>query len=250
MYFISDLDKTLIFSGYQEGICVEKYNDRNITFMTQNGFNLLQEVLQNVVFIPCTMRNLHQTLRIDFIFKYNPKYMICTNGCEIYINGKLDKNWENIVRKKILVEEILNLQKQVDNLRLKHLIENRSVSDFFLALKFNTTHLDEELKILRQIIPNTYNIQQDKHKIFLLNKSIDKSNAINYLKENYLIEDKIVVAGDSKADENMTKLSYVKAFIPKHATFKNKKAIQTKQEGILATEEILTNIIKESKIIF
>lgn len=246
MYFISDLDKTLIFSGYPNEKCIEKYNERNITFMTQKGFSLLQEVLNNVIFIPCTMRNLHQTNRIDFIHNYNPKYIICTNGCEIYIDGKLDKNWENLVREKISIKEILNLQKQVDNLNL-NIIENRSVNDFFLALKFTTANLDKEIEILRKVIPSTYNIQQDKYKIFLLNKTIDKSNAIDYLKNNYLLDDKIIVAGDSKADENMTKLSYVKAYIPKHATFDNEKAIKTKQEGILATEEILTNILKECK---
>ena len=192
------------------------------------------------------MRNLKQTNRICFIPNYNPKYMICTNGCEIYIDGELDKEWEKIVRSKISVEEILSLQNKVNNLGLD-IIENRSVNDFFLALKFKTTHLEKEIEILQKVIPNTYVIQQDKIKLFLLNKTIDKSNAIDYLKEKYLVNDKIVVAGDSQADENMTKLSYVKAFIPKHATFKNTKALKTQQEGILATEEILQNVLKECK---
>lgn len=243
MYFISDLDKTLIFSGYTDEKCVEKYQNRDITFMTKKGFQLLQEVFQKVTFIPCTMRNINQTNRIDFIKNYNPKYMICTNGCEIYINGILDENWNSQVREKISVNEILNLQKIVEKTDLD-ILENRNVNNFFLALKFNKTDLNNEIEYLKNIIPSHYNIQQDKHKIFLLNKLIDKSNAIHYLKNKYLDNENIIVAGDSNADENMTKLSYVKAYIPKHATFENKKAYRTESEGIMSTEEILKQILK------
>lgn len=243
-YFISDLDKTLIFSGHPECKCVEKYQDRDITFMTEKGFNLLKEVFQKTVFIPCTMRNINQTNRIDFIREYNPKYMICTNGAEIYIDGVLDEFWNKEMKKLVSKQEILDLQEKVNDLNFD-LIENRNVNDFYIALKFKTTHLDKELDVLRKIVPNDYNIQQDGIKVFLLNKKIDKSNAIIYLIEKYNLKGKYFVAGDSNADSKMCNLNFVNSFIPNHATFEAPNAYKSKNEKLLATEEILNKILLE-----
>lgn len=246
MYLFSDLDKTLIFAGYPEEKCVEQYQERNITFMTEKAHTLLEEVLNSLTFIPCTMRSLTQTNRIYFIRDYKPKYMICTNGAEIFIDGKLDTNWEKLMRERISEEKTLEIQKLIDSLGLD-LIENRNVNGFYLALKFKTNKLDNEMKIISEILPDDYVIQQDKIKIFVLPKTINKAFAITYLKDTYLDKKEILVAGDSNADEAMTKLDYVTAFIPAHATFKNEKAIRTKLDGITSTEELLTNILNKIK---
>lgn len=243
-YFISDLDKTLIFSGHPECKNVEKYQGREITFMTKKSYELFHKLLKVAMFIPCTMRSLSQTTRIDFVREYNPKYMICTNGAEIFINGELDKNWDNEMKKLVSKEEILDLQEKVDNLNLD-LVENRNVNDFYIALKFKTTHLDKELELLREIVPECYNIQQDGIKVFLLNKLIDKSNAIIYLIEKENLKGTYFVAGDSNADKKMCNLTFTKNYIPKHATFESSNAYKTKQEKIFATEEILEQILLE-----
>ena len=41
------------------------------------------------------MRNINQTLRVNFIRDYKPKIIICTNRDQIYIDGKLNKVWDN-----------------------------------------------------------------------------------------------------------------------------------------------------------
>ena len=143
-YFISDLDKTLIFAKKEKYNMddnllksAEKYENRDVTFMTYKSNELLKKVLNMYHFIPCTMRNITQTLRVDFVREYNPKYIICTNGAEIYIDGKLDEFWDNEMKKLVTKEEIINLQEKVNNLNLD-LVENRNVNDFYLALKFKT----------------------------------------------------------------------------------------------------------------
>lgn len=256
MYFVSDLDKTLIFSNkendlnIQDFICVEHYDDGGeITYMTRQGFELFNEVLSKSIFIPCTMRNLRQTLRIAPIKEYNPKYIICTNGCEIYIDGELDVEWEDKVRSLIPKNETLSLVNKIESQGLSY-IECRNVNDFYIAIKYeksfiNSKDFKKEISIIRNIIPSNYNFQQDKHKIFLLNKCVDKANAIDYLKNKYLEDEGILVAGDSNADEMMTKLDYVKAFIPCHATFQNEYAYRTFNRGIASTKELLLEVLKE-----
>ena len=60
--FITDLDRTIIHSKNPDYTCVEKYNDREITFMTEKSLIGLKELLskEDFVFIPCTMRKFHK----------------------------------------------------------------------------------------------------------------------------------------------------------------------------------------------
>ena len=240
-YFISDLDRTLIFAGYPEQKVVEYIGERKITYMTPKSYDLMQEVLHKTTFIPCTMRNLHQTDRVQFIRDYAPQYMICTNGAEIFIDGELDMEWDKIVRESVSKEEINNLHAFVETLDLD-LVENRNVNEFYLALKFRTKDLDKEIALLKKVIPSTYNIQQSDFKVFLLPKAINKANAIDYLREKYQFED-IYVAGDSEADRKMTLLPYVKAYVPAHATFEAPNAFRTEAEDIESTEELLEHLL-------
>ena len=96
IFFITDLDRTIIHSKHIGYKCVEKLGDREITYMTDYAYEKLHELLkrEEFMFIPCTMRNINQTLRVDFIRSYNPKIIICTNGAQIYIDGKLDEIWD------------------------------------------------------------------------------------------------------------------------------------------------------------
>ena len=63
MLFFSDLDKTLVYSGYPDHVCVERCEDKEITYMTSRAVDLFNGLisLENMTFIPCTLRSYEQT---------------------------------------------------------------------------------------------------------------------------------------------------------------------------------------------
>lgn len=245
-YFVTDLDRTIIHSKNPTFKCVEKMGDREITYMTDKSYSLLQELLPKVEFIPCTMRNLKQTLRVDFIRKYSPKYIICTNGAQIYIDDKLDETWDNYMRSLLKENEVNNIISKIEKLNLNAL-EIRNIEGFYVALKFNTIEdATNSLERLRGVVGTEYVVLQSRVKVFLINEKIDKANALNYLKEKYNFEH-IHTARDSIYDMKFTGLDYVYSYLPKHAEFNHPKAYISEKDGIEATDSILQAILDNLK---
>lgn len=262
--FFSDLDKTLLMSGFPNEKCVEyktvlaTYENNilvdevknKITFMTEKGFNLMQEVLKKVLFIPTTMRNLEQTKRIDWIREYNPKYIICSNGCEIYVNGEKDEDWEAFVR-----DEISSWQVKQDNDRGRFIedfevIECRNVNGYYFVWKLNHTITEQDKRVLKLFCPYDFRLQIDGKKAFFLPKQFNKAKAIEFLLEKYNLKGNIFVAGDSEADKEMLELPYVHSFIPKHSKLQlNKKDVYiSENEFLKGSEDIIKEILKEANV--
>lgn len=242
--FISDLDGTLVYSKEPNHICIEKKGDKEITYITKSSISKLDTLLNKVEFIPCSMRSKEQINRIDFIRKYNPKYMIACNGASIYINGEKDEKWEQHIRSIVPQSEIENLIKEVERLNLPTtLIYN--VEDYFLAISFSTK---EEASFyvdkIKYLAPsNDYLVYSINRKIYFINKNINKAFAVDYLNKYYDLGN-IHTAGDTLVDKYFTSLSYVQAYLPKHVEFSNNKAFITKSSGINALDELLDELLK------
>lgn len=241
-YFVTDLDKTIIHSKNPNHKCVEYIGNREITYMTEKSYLLLQELLKEVEFIPCTMRNLRQTLRVGFIKEYNPKYIICTNGAEIYIDGKLDNYWNDYMKSLVSEDEVIGLIDKINNIGL-NLKENRNIENFYVTLKFYSEEdAINSLDIIKEVVGDNYIVSQSGIKVFIIKEKINKANALDYLKNKYGFKN-IHTAGDSVYDEMFTGLNYVHNYIPLHATFKHDNSYISNQTGIYATEDILKAIM-------
>ena len=44
MLFFSDLDKTLVYSGYPDQVCVERSDDKEITYMTSRAIDVFNDL--------------------------------------------------------------------------------------------------------------------------------------------------------------------------------------------------------------
>ena len=80
MLYFSDLDRTLIYSKKflkedLKEVPIEKYEGEYISFMTEKSINLLREINEKNIFIPCTTRSIEQYERIDFK-KYNINFNV------------------------------------------------------------------------------------------------------------------------------------------------------------------------------
>lgn len=243
LYFITDLDRTLIHSKNKGYKCVESIGEKEITYMTEKSYNDFLSLLkiEYFKFIPCTMRNINQTLRIDFIREYNPKIVICSNGAQIYIDGKLDDFWGKEMRKIKSNEEVQEEITYIKSLNLAYK-EVRNIEGFYVTIKCNS---EEEAKAnsLKLVgkFGNKIKIIHIGIKIFIIDKRINKINAVDYIIKKYDIK-KLFTAGDSEVDREFTKRGV--SIIPKHSSFKHENSYITEKEGIFSTEDIINYLRK------
>lgn len=200
--------------------------------------------MDSVTFIPTTIRDYKCTLEIDFINAYNPQFLICTNGSQIYINGELDLEWEERMRKLIIIEEVESLYNKVLELK-SSAFQILNIGDFYIKVRFKCVEEANKWveKINELVYGDFFTLYQGKN-IFIMNKNLKKVDAVKHLIKKFNFKD-IYTAGDSEPDEEFTGLEGVKTYLPKHATFTHKKAFVTSTKGIEATDEILEKILKD-----
>lgn len=228
---------------------MEKLEDREITYMTDYAYEKLQALLkrEEFIFIPCTMRNINQTLRVDFIRSYNPKIIICTNGAQIYIDGKLDKVWDKQMKylcdENELNENINYLEKLKEEYKERiGVIEIRNIEDFYITVKCIDSYEAEKLyNIINNKFGKNINVLRIEAKIFIIHNRINKVYAVDYIIERFNIK-KLITSGDTEVDREFTSRGIT--ILPKHSSFKHEKAIITEKSKIHATEEILDYINK------
>ena len=94
----TDLDNTLIYSYKHEiggpKTCVEIYQGREISFMTETSHRLLGQLCSKpgVLVVPTTTRTLEQYQRIDLGIGV-PEYALVCNGGVLLHQGKEDPVW-------------------------------------------------------------------------------------------------------------------------------------------------------------
>ena len=243
LYFITDLDRTIIHSKNKGFRCVEVMGKKEITYMTDLAYEKLQDILkeENLVFVPCTMRNIKQTLRVDFIREYNPKIIICTNGAEIYIDGELDKEWDKKIKKIVnhteLIKNIEYLKDIAEKNKEIEVLEVRNIEDFYITVKCKNEDFAKKFyALIKDSFKKELLVINIEAKIFIIDENIDKIHAVQYLEEKLNIKN-LITSGDSVVDEKFTTRG--SCILPKHSSFKHKEAIITDKNKIESTEEIL-----------
>ena len=115
----TDLDNTLIYSYKHEiggpKTCVEIYQGREISFMTETSHRLLGQLCSKpgVLVVPTTTRTLEQYQRIDLGIGV-PEYALVCNGGVLLHQGKEDPVW---------YQESLALIADAQSLSLIHISE-------------------------------------------------------------------------------------------------------------------------------
>ncbi len=214
--FNSDLDNTLIYSHKremnEEKSCVEIYQQREVSFMSNTSLKLLHKLNQNILFVPTTTRTREQYERINFGIGI-PKYALVCNGGILLVDGIMDKEWyeESIDQIK---ECKTQLQYAIEILEkdVNRCFEIRFIDDLFIFTKsdnpqmtidYLSTYLDLALVDIFQI----------GIKVYVIPKKLTKGNAVLRLKKK-LKADKVIVAGDSEFDLSMFQVADL-AFAPK-----------------------------------
>lgn len=240
--FVSDLDHTLIYSHQKEGSCVEVLNGCGLTYMTPAAKQIFYRLLnqKDFLFIPCTARNFQQTSRVEFIKKL--PYMVCDLGGSVYVDGKPDYRWKPLLRKggyiapDALEAEKMWVQKHLNSSYIKlHCNE-----DLFFVLSFKDRETAGYIfKKLKGRENGNIRYCLQGRKIYCIPVRLNKANAVQYLMEQYHIEN-IYTSGDSLFDEEFTKIGT--ALLPAHASIIHNTEYRTVASGMQAGEELIKQV--------
>lgn len=243
MLFFTDLDKTIVYSGYPEHYCVEYKEKQEITYMTNEGKRQLDNLFKKEGFrmFPCTLRSFEQTKRIEFITDELTPVVICDNGFSIYNKGVLDKSWDKKMQSYIVKYPMSETYKEIDdlittaNIPISQIKSNR---DAFFTVIFKNIADAEYFsdKIISKVDLSLYKIEKQGRKLYIIPVFLDKVLALRYIKSLFPNE-MVVTAGDSDVDVAFVKEGKI-AIIPGHSKLKINKAITTKSKGIDSGKEI------------
>ncbi|MBR7678277.1 HAD family hydrolase, partial [Streptomyces daliensis] len=109
--FASDLDRTLIYSAAALGLtvpdaaaprllCVEVYESKPLSYLTETAAELLATLAARTVFVPTTTRTREQYGRIHLPGP-TPRYAVCANGGHLLVDGESDPDWHARVRERL-----------------------------------------------------------------------------------------------------------------------------------------------------
>lgn len=110
----SDLDRTLIYSAGALALtvpderaprllCVEVYEGRPLSFMTETAAGLLGDLASTALFVPATTRTREQYLRVRLPGPA-PAYAVCANGGHLLVDGVADQDWHRQVTGRLAEE--------------------------------------------------------------------------------------------------------------------------------------------------
>lgn len=200
-----DLDNTLIYSYKHdigsEKIAVERYQGREISYITEKTYRLLKQIKEQFLVVPTTTRTKEQYERIDLKAGAFPYALVC-NGGVLLVKGERDDVWYR-VSKELVSEGMRELRKARKLLEKEPLrkFEVRFIEDLFLFTKCSDS-LTAAAKLRGELDRNTVDVFCNGEKLYVVPKQLDKGTAVRRFRE-YIGAAEVIAAGDSEFDMPM-----------------------------------------------
>lgn len=210
--FHTDLDRTMIYSYQYDKHSsqqddrsgkrnVERYQGREISFLTQRTFELLQEVKKHVLIVPTTTRTTEQYERINLGIG-TIEYALTCNGGVLLKCGESDEAWYQRSLEMIKGSrhdlQIAAVYLQAEKSRL---LEVRFIQDLFLFTKSSAP--ESVVANLQGILdPEQVDVFHNGEKVYVIPKNLNKGTAVARFRE-YIGAKKVYAAGDSIFDYPM-----------------------------------------------
>lgn len=203
--FHVDLDNTLIFSYRHDigsdKICVETYQNREISFITTRTFDLLKKVSEKVLIVPTTTRTIEQFDRIDLHIG-SFAYVLTCNGGVLLVHGQEDAEWYQESLSLIsgsrpeLDKAFVILEN--DSCRI---FELRFIKELFLFTK--SSNPEKSVERLKEVLDlSVVDVFNNGGKVYVVPKNLNKGAGVRRLREKLQAE-LVIAAGDSAFDISM-----------------------------------------------
>lgn len=205
MVFHSDLDNTLIYSYKHEiGLhkkCVEIYQNREISYMTDRSAALLKQVQKKALFVPTTTRTVEQYQRIR-LGEQPPEYALVCNGGILLVQGKRDSDW--YARSMELLadcrEELKDAQRALEtdgNVDF----EVRNIEELFVFTK-SSRPKQTICRLQNHLRGSRLEIFSNGAKVYAVPKKLSKGEAVRRFRQK-IQAGTVAAAGDSRFDISM-----------------------------------------------
>lgn len=260
----SDLDRTLIYSTAAlqlpmpdaeapRLLCVEVYDHKPLSYMTETAATLLDELARTTVFVPTTTRTREQYGRIHLPGPA-PRFAICANGGHLLVDGESDPDWQTQVSRR-LVDECASLAEVRAHLLAAAdpawLLKERVAEDLFAYLVVERALLPEGwVKELGEWAETRgWTVSLQGRKIYAVPGPLTKSAAMNEVARRTGATLSLA-AGDSLLDADLL-LAADRAWRPAHGELADTgwsapHVDVTAEHGVAAGEEILRHFLRAS----
>lgn len=245
--FNTDLDNTLIYS-YKHDIGsakrnVEIYQGREISFVTNKTYELLQKVKKEMLIVPTSTRTIDQYNRIDLGIG-NFKYALVCNGGVLLVDGAKDEKWyRESLRSVSLSTAVINTALKILEGDSRRKFELRLIEDLFVFTKCNEPE-KVVLDLRAQLHTDLVDVFNNGEKVYVMPSNLNKGAAVLRLKA-MLKPDFVIAAGDSEFDISMV-VKADRGFVPDG--FKKKygidDAIYEVGSNTIFSESVLEECIK------
>jgi len=257
----SDLDRTLIYSAAAlqltmmdalapRLLCVEVYESRPLSYLTETAAGLLAQVAAESVFVPTTTRTREQYGRIHLPGPA-PEFAICANGGHILVDGESDPDWQRQVAAR-LADECATLAEVRAHLVAAAdpawLLKERVAEDLFAYLVVDRTLLPEGwVKELGEWAePHGWTVSLQGRKIYAVPQPLTKSAALREVARRTRAT-RTLAAGDSLLDADLL-LAADRGWRPGHGELADSgwsaaNVDVLPEKGVAAGEEILRRLL-------
>ncbi len=198
----TDLDNTLIYSHRRDiGVdkcCVELYQGREVSYMTQKSSALLKQVRREWAVIPVTTRTCEQYARIDLHAAPFTHALVC-NGGILLTEGRRDEEWrEETMRLIAPARSEMDKAYRLLERDARRCFELRYIEQMLLFTKCSPVY--EAAAFLKQRLDLTkVDVLHNGEKLYVIPAMLDKGTAVRRLKEK-LQPQLLIAAGDSTFD--------------------------------------------------
>ncbi|UGY95022.1 HAD family hydrolase [Streptomyces gobiensis] len=187
-------------------LCVEVYDAKPLSYMTETAAGLLAELAARTVFVPATTRTREQYQRVHLPGPA-PRYAICANGGHLLIDGRTDQDWHRAVQRR-LAADCAPLAEVRDHLRRtarpEWLLKERTAEDLFAYLVVDRDRLsDAWIKELGDWAETRgWTVSLQGRKIYAVPRPLTKSAAVAEIARRTGAAG-IIAAGDSLLDADL-----------------------------------------------
>ncbi|MFE6778886.1 HAD family hydrolase [Streptomyces sp. NPDC057702] len=213
----SDLDRTLIYSAAALDLdmpdaraprllCVEVYQARPLSYLTETAAALLTELATSATFVPATTRTREQYGRIHLPGP-PPRYAVCANGGHLLVDGASDADWQRTVRRTLretsagLAEVRAHLLATADP---AWLLKERVAEDLFAYLVVERALLPEGW--VRELTDwadqRGWNVSLQGRKVYVVPRPLTKSAAVAEVARRTGAR-RVLAAGDALLDADL-----------------------------------------------
>lgn len=258
----SDLDRTLIYSAAAlqlpmpdaeapRLLCVEIYESRPLSYLTETAAGLLEDLAATSVFVPTTTRTREQYFRIHLPGPA-PRFAICANGGHLLVDGESDPGWQTRVKER-LAASCAPLREVREHLLAAAdpawLLKERIAEDLFAYLVVDRALLpDGWVKELSEWADaRGWTVSLQGRKIYAVPRPLTKSAAVREVARR-TGADLTLAAGDSLLDADLL-LAADRGWRPGHGELADTgwgaPHVETLAEtGVAAGEEILRRLTR------